>query len=891
MTIRKKMILILLASTIIPLCLVGSLGYFHARQTLEALRMEKLISIADLKVKRIEDFFIDQKNHIIIAQQRPTLKKYAAILTEFSGDFSDPVYEAVRYELDQAIRIYQPIYAFRNVILTNSKGRIVYVLDRSSARKLLGQSLTDLQGKSFSVGQNGIQISDIFASKIKTGQFSMIFLASIRSDEDQFLGMAAFETDMAPIYALIQNTTGLGKTGETLIAKKDGNQALFLNPLRHDAEAALKRRIDFAKGESTAMQQALKGRNGSGLAVDYRGQKVIAAWRYVPSLDWGMVAKIDLAEAFEPVTLLRNFVVVLVIVVVVLSIFAAFIVAKSFSDPIQTLQRGVEEFGKGNLDHKVATDAKDEIGQLGRAFDQMTDRLKAVTASRDELDAEINERRRVEKELQQSMDEVGERIKELNCLFEISRLMERRGLTLKETLQGIVELLPPAWKHPEITCAKIITEGQEFSTENFKETPWSLNQDIVLKDEIVGALAVYYLEKLPERDEGPFLKEERDLVNTIAERIGRILERNRAQTALQESEKRFRELVEHSLTGISIIQDGQVVYQNPEQERMLGPLPRPIKLQDKESIYSDDFAKVDAFYQRISAGKLPSGAVEFRFYQRDERTGRRDIKWVHCQASRIEYQGKDATLMNMMDMTKTKELEHLLTIQDKMASLGRVAAGIAHEIRNPLSGINIYLNTLNKLHHKEGSEEKVEQILKNIQSASVKIESVIRRVMDFAKPSEPKLTLVDINDPITDAINLTAVTMRKSGIQIKKSLADDLPRSYADKNLIEEMVLNLLNNAAEAMKTMEMDTGKNIAVASFVEGDHIIIQVSDSGPGVSKENRDKILDPYFTTKHEGTGIGLSLCHRIITDHGGSLTVSDSELGGAEFRIEIPIKKT
>jgi PAS domain S-box-containing protein len=890
MTIRKKMILILLASTIIPLCLVGSLGYFHARRTLETVRMEKLKSIADLKVKRIEDFFVDLKNHILIAQRRPTLKKYAAILTAFSGSFSDSVYEAVRYELDQAIRIYQSVYAFRNVILTNSEGRIVYVLDHSSARELLGQNLPDLWRRSFAPGQDGIQISDIFASKSRSGEFSMVFLAPIRSDESEFLGTAAFETDMAPIYDLIQNTTGLGKTGETLIAKKDGNQALFLNPLRHDPQAALKRRIDFIKGEGTAMQQALAGHNGSGLAVDYRGQKVIAAWRYIPSLDWGMVAKIDLSEAFEPVTLLRNFVLALAFVVVGLSILAAFFVAKSLSDPIQALQRGVEEIGKGNLDHKVATDAKDEIGQLGRAFDQMTDRLNAVTASRDELDAEIKERRRVEKELQQSMNDVGERIKELNCIFEISRLMERRGLTLKEILQGIVGLIPPAWKHPEITCAKIIIEGQEFSTENFEETPWSLTQDIVLEDEIIGALAVYYLEQLPESDEGPFLKEERDLINTIAERIGRIIERNRAQTALLESEKRFRELVENSLTGISIIQNGQVVYQNPEQERLLGPLPRPIKFEDTESIYPDDLEKVDAFYQGISTGKLPIGAVEFRFYQRDEKTGRSDIKWIHCQASRIEYQGKDATLMNMMDMTKTKELEHLLTIQDKMASLGRVAAGIAHEIRNPLSGINIYLNTLKKLHHKEGSEEKVEQILKNIQSASIKIESVIRRVMDFAKPSEPKLTLVDINEPIADAINLTVVTMRKSGIQIKKSLADDLPRSYADKNLIEEMVLNLLNNAAEAMKTMEMDTGKNIAVASFVEGDHIIIQVSDSGPGVSQENRDKILDPYFTTKHEGTGIGLSLCHRIITDHGGSLTISDSELGGAEFRIEIPIKK-
>jgi PAS domain S-box-containing protein len=484
------------------------------------------------------------------------------------------------------------------------------------------------------------------------------------------------------------------------------------------------------------------------------------------------------------------------------------------------------------------------------------------------------------------MNEVGKRIKELNCLFEISRLVDRRRLTLKEILQGIVELVPTGWRYPEITCAKIIIEGREFSTGNFEETNWALTQHIAVHAKTDGALSVYYLEERPESDEGPFLKEERNLINAIAEQIGRIIERIRAQTALVESEKRFRDLVEHSLTGISIIQESQVVYQNPEQERLLGPLPRPIKFTDTESIHPDDIAKVDAFYQSIRVEELPIGATEFRFFSPGEKANRIKMKWVHCQASRIDYQGKDAILVNMMDMTKAKDLEHLLTIQDKMASLGRVAAGIAHEIRNPLSGINIYLNTLKKLHHQDGSEEKVEQILKNIQSASIRIESVIRRVMDFAKPSEPKLTLIDINEPLTDAINLTAVTMRKSGINIETFLSNELPRSYADKNLIEEMVLNLLNNAAEAMKTME--AGKNIAVASFVEDDHIIIQVSDSGPGVPQEIRDKILDPYFTTKHEGTGIGLSLCHRIITDHGGSLTVSNSEFGGAEFRIKIPI---
>jgi signal transduction histidine kinase len=241
----------------------------------------------------------------------------------------------------------------------------------------------------------------------------------------------------------------------------------------------------------------------------------------------------------------------------------------------------------------------------------------------------------------------------------------------------------------------------------------------------------------------------------------------------------------------------------------------------------------------------------------------------------------------MIDMTKARELENLLTIQDKMASLGRVAAGMAHEIRNPLSGINIYLNTLHKLHHKMGSEEKVNQILGQIQSASRKIESVIRRVMDFAKPGEPRLVQIDLNGPVTEALNLSAVTMRKSGIELNKELAENLPPCRADPTLIEEMVLNLLDNAAGAMKTIA--TGKTIVVSSFLEGTDVVLTVSDSGPGIAVEIRDKIFDPFFTTKTDGTGIGLSICHRIARDHGGSLSVSDSKLGGAEFQVKIPIK--
>jgi PAS domain S-box-containing protein len=887
MTIRKKMILILLASTTIPMFVVGVLGYFHARKTLESVRMEELKSIADLKVKRIEDFFAEHQKHIAIAQQRPTLMKYSAILTEFSGDLSNPIYADIRDELDRALKIYLPVYKFINVILTNPDGRIAYILNRSSTTARYGAPLTDFWGESFDGDKNKIQYSRVFKNTVAGDKLSIFLMGPIRSLEGQLTGYAAFEIGMGPIYELLQDTTGLGKSGETLIVKKEGDQALFLNPLRHDPDAALKRRAAFGESQAIALQEALNGNDGGDLTVDYRGQKVLAAWRYIPSLGWGMVTKIDLAE-YEPVTTLRDFGLVLVITVIVFSVFAAFIVAKFFSDPIQALQKGVREIGKCNLDHKVATDAQDEIGQLGRAFDQMTGRLKLVTASRDELDKEIKERSKIEKELQKSMDELSERIKELNCLFEISRLVERRRLSFEEILQGIVELIPPAWQYSEITCAKIHIEGQEFRTVNFKETPWMLSQNIIVFEKTAGRVGVCYLEERPQKDEGPFLREERGLIDAIAERIGRIAERRKAQTALVESEKRFRDLVEHSLTGISIIQDGQIVYQNPKQESLLGPLPRPIKLQDTESIHPNDITTVDAFYQSISVGKLPIGAMEFRFYPSGEKASRRHMKWVHCQASRIEYQGKDAILMNMMDMTKTKELEHLLTIQDKMASLGRVAAGIAHEIRNPLSGINIYLNTLGKIYDKTENKAKVEQIIEHLKSASSKIESVIRRVMDFAKPGEPRLELIDINKPLAEAIKLTAVTMRKSNIKIEQALTENLPPCLADSHLIEEMVLNLINNAAEAMRPMEAN--KKICVGSALMNNAIVITVSDSGPGVPGIIRDEIFDPFYTTKHDSTGIGLSLCQRIASDHGGSFRVGASEMGGADFRIEIPLKK-
>ena len=489
--------------------------------------------------------------------------------------------------------------------------------------------------------------------------------------------------------------------------------------------------------------------------------------------------------------------------------------------------------------------------------------------------------------LRETIDQLTARNKELNCLFAISKIIEQQNLSLEATMQQIVETLPSAWPQPENTCARIVVDDRQFTTPDFTKFAHHQTHDLVSNGQVVGSLEVYFKSSATANKQNGLLKEEEDLLAAVAQRLGKTIERRSAQAALEKSEQRFRNLVENAVTGISIVQDNQIVYQNQEQEKLMGPLPRTYVLGDYENIHPDDVEMVMQASRDIQGGKVSKLDLDFRLTsQMDE--GKSSIKRLFCRVLPIEYQGRESILVNLIDMTKVMELEQLLFRQDKMASLGRVAAGIAHEIRNPLSGINIYLTAIEKMIDRPGGRPKVDQIIGQLKSASRKIESVIKKVMDFAKPGEPKFAMIQLNKPIADAMNLTAVTLRKSGIQVEKQLDEQIPFCYADANLIETVVLNFLNNAAEAMR--KIDREKKIIVSSGTSGARIFIKVSDSGPGVPLDLKEKVFDPFFTTKQDGTGIGLSLCHRVASDHRGSLRVAKSRLGGAAFTFEIPIRK-
>jgi PAS domain S-box-containing protein len=383
-----------------------------------------------------------------------------------------------------------------------------------------------------------------------------------------------------------------------------------------------------------------------------------------------------------------------------------------------------------------------------------------------------------------------------------------------------------------------------------------------------------------------------------------LMQRRRIEEALKESEERFRTLITHALVGFFILQEGQVIFLNPEAEKLFVAISEGFAAERlADGVHPEDLPRFAAFLMAAHGEEERDRAheTEFRFAPRGPEAEERDPgdiashgpfhRWVHCRTSPIVYRGKRAALVNMVDITRVKELERIALVQEKMASLGQVATGIAHEIRNPLSGLNLYLSAAERMvADADGISEDTKtaalDAFSRMGSISEKIDGIVRSILEFARPEPLRFELIDVCEAVHEAVRLAAAMLRKEGVRLEVRHPAEPLLCRADARLLEQVVLNLLTNAAQAVEGKEGE--KRIAVASAREGKYAVVTVADSGPGVPLHLRDKIFDPFFTTKKEGTGIGLSLSHKIVSDHGGFIRVGQSHLGGALFTVELPL---
>lgn len=232
---------------------------------------------------------------------------------------------------------------------------------------------------------------------------------------------------------------------------------------------------------------------------------------------------------------------------------------------------------------------------------------------------------------------------------------------------------------------------------------------------------------------------------------------------------------------------------------------------------------------------------------------------------------------------KAQELEKTqgkLIESEKFAALGRLAAGVAHEINNPLGNISLSAELLLKKESDPYKTRKLENILESVDVAS----RIVKNLLAYSRRSELSLEPADVNRLVEKALELSENTLKVSGVNLITRLSSELPAIKVDSKKLQQVLLNIITNAVQAMPD-----GGELYVSTYAEAGFVILELDDTGPGIPMEIRDKIFDPFFTTKDLSTsaGLGLSVSQGILEEHDGSIEIRDSTIKGTRVLIKLP----
>ncbi|MBI5252135.1 MAG: PAS domain S-box protein [Desulfomonile tiedjei] len=273
---------------------------------------------------------------------------------------------------------------------------------------------------------------------------------------------------------------------------------------------------------------------------------------------------------------------------------------------------------------------------------------------------------------------------------------------------------------------------------------------------------------------------------------------------------------------------------------------------------------------------------------------------VNYQASPVRYRNRPAVIAAVWDVTERLE-KHAMVIQaGKMATLGEMATGIAHELNQPLNVIRLGCDYMNKI-VKTGrtlSTDDMENITKELTSSVERASRIINHLRQFGRKADGMMVPTDINAPVRNVFALLGTQLQANGILWELNLAENLPHIVGDANRLEQVFINLILNAKDAILSRDTEFHENesqeklIRVKSYLDHKRIVVTVTDTGPGIREQLKERIFEPFFTTKKmgEGTGLGLSISYGIIKEHQGIIEIDPHQQKGATFRMTFPLPK-
>ena len=388
---------------------------------------------------------------------------------------------------------------------------------------------------------------------------------------------------------------------------------------------------------------------------------------------------------------------------------------------------------------------------------------------------------------------------------------------------------------------------------------------------------------------GPARHEERhkDLLQFVSSQVARAIERKQNEDALRASEQRFRALIENTSDGICLLAaDGRIRYSSPGAEAMLGYEAGELGGGLFDHVHPEDAAQVAAKLQEVAERPGVGVLTQARAYRKDGSSALIE----GLATNRLEDPSVRGIVLNIRDLTERKQMEARLMMADRMVSVGTLAAGVAHEINNPLAYVMANLSyasdTLTKLGCGQGSD--VLEALRDAQEGSERVRKIVRDLKTFSRADEADEGPVDLHGVLEASINMAWNEVRHRA-RLVKDYAPALPMIAGNASRLGQVFLNLIINAAQAIAEGAAESNE-IRITTRVVGDRVVVDVRDTGSGISREHAPRLFDPFFTTKPVGvgTGLGLFICQNIVNAQGGLITLDSTPGQGTVFHVALRI---
>ncbi len=601
---------------------------------------------------------------------------------------------------------------------------------------------------------------------------------------------------------------------------------------------------------------------------------------------------------------------------VIVAIFLTYFYNKYISDALSQSKQSKRE--------------KIEMKAMRARHERLEEKVRKLTAELSaaniKLDVEIENHPQDQRELHQ-------RLKHLNCLYGLSKIVNRQEIPLEDIFQKTVCLIREAYRYPTALSVRIIFDGIRYETADFKKSELSRYAKIQANDKDAGMLEVYYVGAKVKNGQALFTKEEDDLLHAVAEWLGSVAERKGAEEKL----RLFRNLIERSNDCIFAVEPkwGRLLDVNTRACDSLGytrnELLNMMTIMDIESPSPDDSPWDKQSEELRSKGDI---VKEGRFRRKDGTTF-----FVETSLKLVTQEKQDYIIAIARDITERKRAEsNLKATQDKLVETARevgmaeVATGVLHNVGNVLNSVSVTAGSIQKKVRKskisyltdvvelfeehtedlgrfmtsEEQGKKIPEFLTHLSRELIDeqarcleaLEALTKHIQHMAdiiqlqqshNKTKGLIGPTSIKELVEDAIQLNAETTTRNNVKVKRELID-LPTLMLDRHKVLQILTNLINNAVYALSKNNQDNKILTIRTNKTKQGYVRIQVSDNGIGIPKDNLTRIFEHGFTTKKKGHGFGLHSTALAVNDLNGFIMVhSDGPGQGAVFTVDLPFK--